>query len=349
MLVSACLQTNRNGAEVGSGRDQRGYLHADSDSVIFLSWTEINGKLNGQMNIFFAKGNRTKNTDTSAHAFEGVSDGNNISLNFTGSIWTDGLGGKTWTGTMSANELTLVIPNKNGQLSPVKFNTGTIEQYNDAVRRITQGVTDQNVRVQAENAQAAKLQAERNAVVEGNNRVHSSLEALKSATAQLSNSLSFDALFDGYERTWEKMKADHNKLISKASEKPLTSSKLGSVESVLGMMQSDIGAFESHAGALASNLERLRSGINSVRQSQTELRSAWQNYQDAIHANTGGGSAPDINEADIQSAIKEGDQRVREGTAMAKEASARGERYFSQSNELFKKDEALVKGLRAMD
>jgi hypothetical protein len=137
-LLAACIQSKTTGS------DQKGYLHSDSDSVIFLHWTEINGKLNGQMNVFFVKGNRAKNTDTSGHSFEGVSDRKNLSLNFTGSVWTDGLGGKTWTGTISGNELTLVIPNNNGQLSPVRFTVGTVEQYNDEVLLIKKGVREEN-------------------------------------------------------------------------------------------------------------------------------------------------------------------------------------------------------------
>ena len=114
VLLTTCTRgpnrqtTSDRSAE--SGNDQKGYLHSDADAVMFINWTEINGKLNSQMNIFYAKGVRGKSTENSSHSFAGVSDGKNISLNFTGSQWTDGLGGKTWTGTISGDELTLVIP-----------------------------------------------------------------------------------------------------------------------------------------------------------------------------------------------------------------------------------------------
>jgi len=208
---------------ISSGKDQNGFLHADSDSVMFLQWTEINGKLNGQMNIFYAKGGRAKSTETSSHSFEGVSDGKNISLNFNGSQLTDPLGGKTWTGTISGTEMTLVIPARSGTLAPVKFNAGTVEQYNQTVLGIKQSVEAEDTKIQKENAEAARIEAEKSAVVEGNNRVKSSINSLISSTSQLENSLKFDDVSRSYARTWEKMKADHKNLQDKAAEKPLTS------------------------------------------------------------------------------------------------------------------------------
>src|SRR4051812_39333332 len=98
-------------------------------------------------------------------------------------------------GTLSGGELTLVIPNNNGQLSPVRFTAGTVEQYNDAVLLIKKGVGEENARVQQENADAARVQSEQTAVFEANNRVRSSLEMLKTATTELGDSLNFDSVF----------------------------------------------------------------------------------------------------------------------------------------------------------
>jgi hypothetical protein len=216
-LAAGCTQRSNSETAIDKGvstrNDQKGYLHTDGDSVMFLQWTEINGKLNGQMNVFYAKGGRGKSTETSSHSFEGVTNGNNISLNFTGSQWTDGLGGKTWTGTISGSELTLVIPVKNGAFAPVKFSAGTVEQYNQAVLGIKESVQGENTRAQKENAEAARIEAEKNAVVEGNNRVRSSINDLIGSTNQLENSLKFDDVFRSYARTWEKMKTDHKNLL----------------------------------------------------------------------------------------------------------------------------------------
>jgi hypothetical protein len=47
LLLTACVrggngETPKDRA-LANGNDQKGYLHADADSVLFLQWTEING------------------------------------------------------------------------------------------------------------------------------------------------------------------------------------------------------------------------------------------------------------------------------------------------------------------
>jgi hypothetical protein len=59
-LTGGCKQQTSNETvrekATSSGNDQKGYLHSDGEGAMFLQWTEINGKLNGQMNAFYAKG-----------------------------------------------------------------------------------------------------------------------------------------------------------------------------------------------------------------------------------------------------------------------------------------------------
>jgi hypothetical protein len=256
---------------ISSGNDQTGYMHADGESVMFIRWTEINNKLNGQLSVFYTKSARVKSTETSSHSFEGISDGKNISLNFNGSQWTDPLGGKAWTGTISGDELTLVIPSSNGTLAPVKFKAGNVEQYNQTVLGIKQSVNAENSSIQKEKAEAERIEAEKGAVAEGNNRVRSSLNALSNSTSQLEGSLKFDDVFRSYARTWEKMKADYKNLEDKAAEKPLTSYKLGTVQYLLGVLQYDLGTFESHSGTLDYKIARVNDASKSLRAAEKSV------------------------------------------------------------------------------
>lgn len=334
---------------ISSGKDQNGFLHADSDSVMFLQWTEINGKLNGQMNVFFAKGSRGKSIGTSSHSFEGVSDGKNISLNFTGSQWTDALGGRTWTGTISGNELTLVIPVRSGTLAPVKFNAGTVEQYNQAVLGIKQGVQDENTQVQKENAEAARIEAEKSAVVEGNNRVKSSINSLISSTSQLENSLKFDDVFRSYARTWEKMKADHKNLQDKASEKPLTSYKLGTVQYLLGGLQYDLGIFESQSGTLDYKIACVNDAIKSVREEEKSVGGSWEFLQRAVVGNSSGSPTAQFSEGDITQPLRAAEEKIQKALEQIQQASQRRASYDSQAKDLYKKADSFVKTLKAVE
>lgn len=334
---------------LSGGSDQKGYLHSDGSSAMFLQWTAINSKLNGQMNVFYAKGSRGKSTETSSHSFEGVSDGKNISLNFTGSQWTDRLGGKTWTGTISGSELTLVIPVNGGTLAPVKFNAGTVQQYNQAVLDIQQSVQTENTRTQQENAEAARINAEKNAVAEGNDRVGSSINSLINATKQLESSLKFDDVFKSYSSTWEKMKADHKNLLEKAAEQPLTSYKLGTVQYQLGVLQYDIGTFESHSGTFDYNLARVNAEIASVREAQESLEKSWRLLQQAVVANSSGTPNAQFSESDISSGLHLGDARIQKASEEIQRASIKRASYESQAKDLYRKADSFVKSLRAVE
>jgi hypothetical protein len=332
-----------------SGSDQKGYLHADSQSVIFLHWTEINGRLNGQMNIFYAKGVRGKTTQNSSHSFEGVSDGKNISLNFTGSQWTDGLGGKTWTGTISDSELTLVIPVNNGILEPVKFSVGTVEQYNQAVVAISQSVQETNTKIQQENAEAARVETEKNAVAQGNNRVRSALTELGTATNQLDNSLKFDDVFDDYSKAWEKMKGDYQNLHEKAAEKPLTSYKLGNVQYLLGVLQYDVGTFQSHSGTVDYKINAANSAVRAVREAQKTLGDSWQFLQRAVTGNSTGTPTAEFSQSDVSEPIRMSEEKISQASKAIQQASQKRTAYNAQARDLYKKADAFVKTLKAID
>jgi len=353
LLLTACARGGNNETPKdrarASGNDQSGYLHADVESVLFLQWTEINGKLNGQMNVFFAKGSRGKSTGTSSHSFEGVSDGKNISLNFTGSQWTDGLGGRTWTGTISGDELSLVIPANNGTLSPVKFSAGTVAQYNQAVNGITQNVQDTNSKIQQQNAESARIQAENNAVNEGNSRVQSSLNALITATNQLESSLKFDDVFNDYAKSWAKMKADHRNLQAKAAETPLTGYKLGNVQYLLGGLQYDVGIFESHSGTIDYKLARVNDGIKSVREAQKSLRESWEFLRQAVLGNSSGSPTAQFSEADLAQPLRGSEEKIQKAITATQQASKQRSLYNGQAKDLYKKAETFVKSLQAVD
>jgi hypothetical protein len=352
-LTGGCKQQARNEPAIekgaSSGNDQKGYLHSEVESAMFLQWTEINGKLNGQMNVFYAKGSRGKSTETSSHSFEGVTNGKSISLNFTGSQWTDGLGGKTWTGTISGGEVTLIIPIKAGTLAPVKFGPGTVEQYNQAVLGIRQNVQGENTKVLKENAVVARIETEKNAVTEGNNRVLSLMNVLVNSTSQLERSLRFDDAFNAYAKSWEKMKADHRNLQAKAAETPLTGYKLGNVQYLLGGLQYDVGIFESHSGTVDYKLARVNDGITSVREAQKRLRASWEFLQQAVLSNSSRSPTAQFSEADLAQPLRESEEKIQKALAAIQQATKQRSLYNGQAKDLYKKAEIFVKSLKAVD
>jgi hypothetical protein len=172
---------------------------------------------------------------------------------------------------------------------------------------------------------------------------------LKTATTELGNSLNFDSVFDAYERTWEKMKSDHANLTAKANERPLTSYKVGEAQYLLGTLQYDIGTFQSHSGTLDYNLKRVSDAIKSVRDVQARLRTNLQELQRVVGSNSSGVPAAEFSESDVLPAIRDRDEKIQQAVAAVKKASVQRGQYQTQAKELYRKDEALVRGLKATD
>jgi hypothetical protein len=73
-----------------------------------------------------------------------------------------------------------------------------------------------------EEAEAARIESEKNSVAEGNIRVRSSVNALLNSTDQLQTRSDLMTCLVTTQNT-EKMRADHRNLQDKAAKKPLTS------------------------------------------------------------------------------------------------------------------------------
>lgn len=331
------------------GKDQKGYLYSTGGVVMFVRWTEINKKLNGQLSIFYSTGSRGKSTDASSHPFEGVFDGESVSLNFTGSIWSERLSGKTWTGSIKGDELTLVIPTKSGLLESLKFKAATVEEYNQIVFGIKQDVQIENTRIRQEEAEAAKIRTEKNAVITGNERVKTSIDELVALIRRLEGRVRFDDVLSNYSQTWENMKINHNELREKAAEKPLTSFRLGKVEHILGRLQHDIGTFEHHSGTLEHRIVSVNDAINDVKEAADNIRISWEFLGRAVAANSTGTPTSQFSENDISQSLHLAEERIQKALRETQQASRQKVSFEGQAKDLYRKAESFVKSLKAMD
>ncbi len=331
------------------GNEQKGYLNSDSNGAMFIRWTELNNKLNGQLNIFFAKGNRGKSTATSSHSFDGVSDGKNISLNFTGNSLIDPLGGKTWTGTIGGDGLTLIIPVKNGMLEPVIFKASSVEEYNHLVAGIHQDVSDENAKVKKEDQEVAIIRSEKNAVIEASKLVENSLRKLASSIDRLQNTSQFEDVLESYSNTWAKMNSDNENLKEKAAEKPLTAYKLGTVQYVLGTLSYDLGTFQHHSGTLNFKLDSTKDAINTVKENSLTLSKSWDFLQKSTVANTSGQPVPQYSESVINQTLNLADAAIDKSQKAMQKAMAQRTLYEDQAKALYKKAESFVKSLKPVN
>ena len=150
-----------------------GYLHTDDDSATFIQWAKAEREIKGQMQVLDV--NRDGKTDSSSYSFEGVFDGDNLSLTFRGRHQTF-LEGVTVTGTLKGDALTLVWPQNNGTLLTQELRPASVAEYNDAAhilqeraREIVAASEEAARLAAAARVEAARLAAETRAVVEAQN------------------------------------------------------------------------------------------------------------------------------------------------------------------------------------
>jgi uncharacterized protein YoxC len=331
-LTGGCRQQTTNETlkdkNISSGNDQRGYLHSDGDGVMFLQWTNINNKLNGQMNVFYRKGGRGQSTETSSHSFEGVSDGKNISLNFTGSQWTVGLGGKTWTGTISGDELTLVIPLRSGSLAPVRFSAGTVEQYNQTVLGVKQSVEAENRRTQ-----------ERQAVADAKERIRASLNRLAGHTGYLRTEVKFDDILESYAKALTKTQSDFKKVQDKAARKSSNQYQLDQVRYALDNVRYDVEQIGYHSNSLGYRVNTANEAIRVTKGAISSLREAWDELQRAVSTSTTETFSADYTESDILQPIREAEKEIARVSNTLQRASQQAGTIEIQSKELYRKAE----------
>jgi hypothetical protein len=104
---------------------QKGYLGTATDGVIFVQWTEVDGRLTGQFEELALRPSDPLDFDASNSGLAGVRNGTSMSFDLLGST-------RTLTGTLNGDTLTLVGPDQTGLLGVIAMRPGTAEDYNNA-------------------------------------------------------------------------------------------------------------------------------------------------------------------------------------------------------------------------
>jgi hypothetical protein len=110
------------------------FLLADDDGVQFVQWTKDGMQIRGTIDISERKPNNE--IRTSRFMFDGVSDGENVSMTVK-SLWTPQGGDKAIkkeiTGLLKDDTLTLFMENVSG---PVQYRRATRTEHDEATRKL---------------------------------------------------------------------------------------------------------------------------------------------------------------------------------------------------------------------
>jgi hypothetical protein len=349
MLISCKHGTD--GKPVGNKENskssgQKGYLFSDSGSAWFISWTEVNNKLNGQLTVFYLKNEKRKAPETSSHPFEGMSDGTNVSLNFTGSRWTEALAGKTWTGTIKGKELTLVIPSDSGTLDTLVFRVGSVEQYNQAVQAIKAGAQQYNAKAQKEeDGRNEKIRKER-AVANGNERIASSIKTLMYSTKEIETSSNYKEAFQKFSSTWKKMQKDYDIFKEKTEATPMTQFRLEEVQYTLETLNYDLDAFRFNSESLEYIIKKVNDSTNDLRKEKDSLSESWIALKNAAVANMSGEQKPQFHEDDIKKILEIIDNSINKALSDVRQAKQQRDEYLKNAHDLYEKAKEQAKTLK---
>lgn len=284
-----------------------GYLHVGQHQLLFLNWTAQDNQLNGSMQVSYVN-NDTKQleVDTSSYPFTGVNNKDSVSLNFSGGF-LNGLNGKTITGTFSKKELTLYFPNDTGILEEVVFKTTSVEEYNNAVKTLSQVINETN-EIQREQdlvqqqvqANATQKEKEQDAVIRANQSLKQNIDVLKE---KLNNRDNFETMISNvlanYETHWKEMNKNKQKLITASKVQPFDYDQLYIVKDIhyaIGDNKYSIGDDTYNFGdiewSITNYLNELQSGLNDIEKGWTLLKTA-------SSQNTSGAPKPQFTEDEI--------------------------------------------------
>jgi len=326
-----------------------GYLHTDDDSATFIQWAKAERQIKGQMQVLDV--NRDGKTDSSSYSFEGVFDGDNLSLTFRGRHQTF-LEGVTVTGTLKGNALTLVWPQSNGTLLTQELRPASVAEYNDAAHilqeragEIVAASEEAARRAEAARAEAARLAAEKRAVVEVHNKVTGAAESLRNAVRELPGADFYADALGSYGETWRRMKEARAELLAE-SRKPLTSHQLGKVKNKLDILRQRLGDIESRRGSFESRLSSANTRIRDTEEGIARLQTAYAQLQKAVAANTTGAPRGAVTAEYIAKSVESARSQINKAVVARNAAKSRAAAYDKQAADLYQQADAFVKTLK---
>ena len=225
-----------------------GWVAVETNNVVFLSWIEAKGQLNGTIQIAaLSKGQVTPMN----RSFDGQHVGKQVSLNI------EGLG--VWQGTLDGSQLTLRVPQNDGTIGELLLTKGGIDRYNTAVRALQGGAADARA---ADAAAKAAAQADQE-LASAQASVTRAIVDLKADLPQLPEIMKIydevshadmDASLAGVDRI----------LATDPVYCPIASSAVGSVESARGTVSSQRGTLNISSSTIKSDVTKLRRAMDNL-------------------------------------------------------------------------------------
>jgi chromosome segregation ATPase len=282
-------------------------------------------------------------TDTSSISFDGVSDGESVSLTFRDKYLTF-LEGRTVMGTLKSDSMTLVFPQGNGALWTLEFNSASVAEYNNVVR----GLQERARQAVIARAEAERIAAEKRAVVDALNRIVSIADRLGDKLRELPGAGHYADALRGYSDAWQEMREAHADMLEE-SKKRLTSHQLGVVEHRLGVVDHRLGVIQHRRGVFEGRLSSANTEIQDAEEEIVLFQSAFTQLQQAVAANSTGEPRATVTAEDVAKSVELARSEINKAVAARDAANSRAAAYDKQAADLYRQAEAFVKKLKPLD
>lgn len=306
---------------------EKGYIYQSSNEAMFLTWTvDSDNKIVGQLQITDLTNTGIKSSN---HPFNGVINGSHLSITISGSVWTDGLANKVFTGTLNgSSQLTLLIPDSSGMMTSFPFNSGNANDFNNIVKSFN------NTYAARQNAaqQAAQQQASQEKKQKIINNLADSLGRLQQDASNLSN-YDFSGELETMNQHYTKMQDDYTKLKKDASVVPLTDYQLNSVvgydlNSILEYDLNSVLEYDLNS-SIEYDLNSVKGAITNVNNDISNVQSAYQQLNDN-----------DINDStytdnNVTSIIKQAQNDIKSANDKISTTQNQANEIFSKGKQLF--------------
>ncbi|MFC5405105.1 hypothetical protein [Cohnella soli] len=329
--TSGTLQPSEEEIKPKEDNSPVGFVLSSPGQASFIRWSESEGKISGQLQIATIS---EKRIQSASHVFTGEQTKDEINVTFA---WTDGFAGKSWTGKIGDNKLTLFIPSSDGKIASIEFSKGSIEDYNNAVTVIQRNLSKGLQQEEAEKQQA-QLKHDQEVAVRN---IVSALDSLRATTKDLSQ-FNFNDVLGDFEKDWSTMKSNYQTLRADSVVQPFDGVQLGTVQSDLGTLESDRGSISSDEGSLESSITSLGYLMDEIQRNINKLKNAWEEVQ-GLRAVTS------LELEDINAAITDAQKQIKASQGIQANAVGQVAVYVAKADKLLKEASNYVATLKPND
>jgi hypothetical protein len=341
LVVAALLLACAFGCGRYAESGRHGYAAAGKDWVIFLQFTEKEGRISGQVQAVRVEGGTFKHTEVRNPSFTGMRDGSNVSLNFAGFLTE-----RTVTGTLSGDTLSLVMPQPNGLLATLEFKRATADEYNAQAEKLKRRIADTNEATRQAQAAAARTEEARRQAADVAANLTRAYDALTDRIADLDVTPRLEETLVRFNEHWREMREHEKEFKEKASARPLDTYKFNDAKYALNRLGFD----RQHVGFDRQNLDYAVAAANErikkTREAVASLREAWEGLRSVRGSKAEGYLRVEVTEDQVNEAVVRAEAEIGKSERAIERADSQAGQIESQAAETYKRAEAMLGKLR---